>query len=182
MRVFLAIHLPVAVKESLAQMQACLARDLSGVRWVDPEKMHLTLFFWADFPCEAVSKLKKVVSSVAIEKEPFEVSLGSWGVFPHKENPRVLWVGLQKGKEQMLLFHKSLKKELLCLDIEFADKHFVPHITLGRVKKIQLNKCSSLLDEAISEVTFSVNSVSAVHSVLKPSGSEYRQLFAVSFT
>ena len=50
MRQFLALELPAAVRDRLAELQRELARGSTGLRWIDPESIHLTLRFLGQVP------------------------------------------------------------------------------------------------------------------------------------
>ena len=59
-RLFVAIDLP----DSTRQLLADLDPDIRGVRWTEPDQMHLTLGFFADVPEGVELKLREKLSAI----------------------------------------------------------------------------------------------------------------------
>ena len=57
------------------------------------------------------------------------------GAFPATDKPRVIWIGVDEGKEELVELNRRITKAMLDLRIP-KDKHqFNPHLTLARQKK-----------------------------------------------
>src|ERR1700757_2147013 len=92
MRLFFAIQLPPDVREKL---QALAGK--SG-------QLHFTLAFLGETPrvddaCAAASEVRGA---------PFEVAIAGAGAFPSPSRPRVLWLGVSDGAQQMISIADSL--------------------------------------------------------------------------
>ena len=57
MRCFIAVELPDALKQEVAQLQAEFKRTGADVKWVEPASLHLTIKFLGDVPEEKVAAL-----------------------------------------------------------------------------------------------------------------------------
>ncbi len=110
-RVFVALDLPDLAKAVLRQTVQELESVLpSGVRWVDPGGIHLTLKFLGDVDAGRVDLLLAAMDKAArgFASCSFPLSLSGLGVFPNAREPRVLWAGVEGdlealGRLQMLM-------------------------------------------------------------------------------
>jgi 2'-5' RNA ligase len=58
------------------------------------------------------------------------------GCFPNPRRPRILWIGVGKGAQELCAVHDSLEPPLLELGCyRREERQYTPHITLGRVKR-----------------------------------------------
>lgn len=93
--------------------------------------------------------------------------LSSVGGFPDLRRPRVIFVGIEENSKLT-----QLKREVdRCLEdigISSDDREYVPHLTIGRVKKRV--KIPDRLPE-IEPVAFNINDVTIFRSELNRSGS-----------
>ena len=96
-RAFIGLSIPTAAQEILENTQFDLMELVpeNSVRWVNPNNMHLTLFFLGDgiLP-EKIAKLCDTLDDIAATCRPFALELGRIGCFPKQNAPRVLWVGI----------------------------------------------------------------------------------------
>ncbi len=64
-RVFIALDLPVEAKQTLEELIQKLRAGLpSGVRWVDPSGIHLTIKFLGDIDPSSVADLLEAMKSM----------------------------------------------------------------------------------------------------------------------
>ncbi len=96
-RSFVALEVPLAVKEALAAELGVLRSDLPRASWVRPEAMHLTLKFLGEQPRDLLGGLVERLRSRLSERSPIGVRLAGAGVFPNPVRPRVAWVGGTAG-------------------------------------------------------------------------------------
>ncbi len=67
LRLFVAVDIPNDVREALSRLHTDLKRlDLSRLRWVRPESVHLTLKFLGDTPAEKVPAIEEALSSSGV--------------------------------------------------------------------------------------------------------------------
>jgi len=175
-RSFIAINLPEELKESLGEFQARLKKAQADVKWVRPASLHITLRFLGYLSPEEVEKASKALEKVAQIFSPFTIQLEDYGTFPERGRPRVIWVGISQGKDQLAQISQQLEKELKKFNFPPADKPFAPHLTLGRIKTGKnLNKLIEYLDKEGKRIygKFPAKSIILYKSELRPEGARY---------
>lgn len=186
MRAFIAIKLPSEIKEEIHKFQkslkvACGERSrTNGVRWVAPENIHLTLKFLGEINESQVESITSAINS-SIKgiksfntKGTFSISLSEFGAFPDFRRPRVLWLGVKEGKEELIQLMINLENSLCKLGIEQEKREPVPHITIGRANQPIRVQSPELRLESI----FLADAVYLIKSVLTPQGPIYTDLSA----
>ncbi len=135
MRLFIAVEVPLEVKEFLYHIGVSLSH-YKGINKVNKENMHLTLLFLGERSDvkEIIGTLKKVrFKTIQLETDDF-------GFFPDKKRIRVIWLGLKHSDD---LFY--LQGEISNFFEE--DREFKPHITFARVKFLKPDEKKALLSE-----------------------------------
>ncbi|MHA2610195.1 MAG: RNA 2',3'-cyclic phosphodiesterase [bacterium JZ-2024 1] len=174
MRAFLAFPISEATRKKIRLFSEEFSAIIRG-KWspVPVQNIHLTTHFFPDLTEEGVKKIVESVPEPLSRFEPFSFSISSFGVFPDFSHPRVLWLGVNEGKETILHIKKTLDEVLNHLNLHYDAKEFHPHITFGRVKggKIQREKIPPW-----EEVKETISVVTLQESQLKPDGAIYRVL------
>jgi 2'-5' RNA ligase len=125
-RLFVAIDLP----ESLQKILSDLNPKIPGVRWTEPEQMHLTLGFFANVPEDVYLKFREKLS--AIEFGAFFLPITGIGCFPPKGLPKIIWIGVGRGHPHLFQVHKRVQEAALAAGLEPELRPWHPHITLAR--------------------------------------------------
>ena len=134
-RTFIAVDPGKAVRDRLVAFQEKLQREGADVKWVGPENLHVTLLFLGEVDERQVPAVCQTVSTALKEIEPFELSIERTGCFPNMRRPRILWVGVGKGRQELVAVHDALEKPLLQLGCyRREERGYTPHITLGRIR------------------------------------------------
>jgi len=188
MRVFIAVDLPYEAKEELAKLQKRLKKQHWPVRWEKPEKIHLTLAFLGEFQERRLPQLKTLVKKACLGVKPFEISFKGLGAFPDFFKPRIVWLGLKGDLKTLAQLQKSIARELKKTGFWFDKKPFVPHMTLGRVKRGVSKGALQDLGKKIGQKrilsfqnTLLVDSIKIMKSNLLPEGSVYQELAKIKF-
>lgn len=129
LRLFFAVWPPRGVRRELWRSLAPLRERAAGVRWVPPERLHITLRFMGDTSPNDLPRLvaaADVLSPIA----PFEAQLVGAGTFPRRAPPRVYWVGVRAAALPTL--RESLDRALAGEGIDRGRRIFSPHLTVGR--------------------------------------------------
>jgi len=135
LRAFIAIDLPEDVRSKTQELVRDLAAVSEGVKWVEPEKLHLTLKFLGDVDENETYHICQAMSRAVAAIEPFDIqSLGA-GAFPKIERPRTLWIGVGAGSDELIALQAAIDDAMADLGYARDPKRFLPHLTLGRVKK-----------------------------------------------
>jgi 2'-5' RNA ligase len=178
-RSFLAIELPEAIRRKIEEVQKDLKLSHVDVRWVSPEKIHLTLKFFGSIDESRIDPIVKSIGGPTQTSSPFSLAVRGMGAFPHLKNPRVIWMGLVDEKEILPSFQRELEKELRKIGFESEDRPFHPHLTLGRMKSNQgrdelIGRMEKYREEQFGD--FQVEKVVLFKSDLRPSGPIYTPL------
>ena len=135
MRAFIAVDLDTAIRQRLAAAQERLRGAGCTIKWVRPDRMHLTLKFLGEIDPGAVGDVADAMAAATEVVAPFELRLLGLGSFPPRGAPRVVWAGVVDASGQLAALHKRLERELGTLGFEGEPRAFRPHLTLGRVKE-----------------------------------------------
>ena len=178
-RSFLAIEIPRTILKKIEEVQDDLKSSRADVRWVNPEKIHLTLKFFGNIDESRIDPIVKSIERPTQTISPFSLKVRGVGAFPHLKNPRVIWMGLVDGKEVLVSFQKQLEKELEKIGFEPEERAFHPHLTLGRMKSSKAREELTGRMERHQEEEFGdfqVERIVLFKSDLKPTGPIYTPL------
>jgi 2'-5' RNA ligase len=178
MRLFIAARCCGKFAERLSEIQNDLKSKInSGIKWVEPENMHITFVFLGEV---TESKVNDVIKSMNFISSlgKFSISIGRLGAFPSTERPRVLWIGVDNGKETLCEIARQLY-ENLSRNGFMLDNRFSTHITIGRVKQKIIFSPAHFMEKsgacgATDAITMQINSVDLIESVLSAKGPVYR--------
>lgn len=135
-RTFLAFKLPEATRKMCVEFQKKLNEFFDGdvgVKWVEPENLHVTLAFLGNLENKQLKELIVRLERINGYKFTFKIDKLNWNGY--EKIPRVLWLEL-KGKSARSLY-LCVKSVLRSLKIKVEDREYIPHITLGRVKWVK---------------------------------------------
>ena len=189
MRLFIAIDLSASIRKSLSDQINQLGKILgtTGVRWVKPSGIHLTLKFLGDTPDHVVEPINETLSEISPRFSPFSMRIGTFGCFPDSRRPRVLWIGIQEPTGVLEKLHQEIEMGFRKMGFKAETRPFSAHLTLGRIKKNLSSSnlkalASQLGDVRIGELgTESVQEICLIRSFLRPSGAEYTRLGVYEF-
>ena len=185
MRLFVAVELDQAVREAAGSV----VQELQGridprvsVRWVEVDKMHLTVRFIghvddAHAP-EVLDALRPPLPIAA-----FDIALGGCGAFPRSGPPRVLWIGLKDGLPSLQEMHDECSRRLLPLGFAPEGRAFSAHLTLARVKDAPRDAARTLRSTVaairVPSPRCRITAATVFQSSLSPKGSTYTRLLTV---
>jgi 2'-5' RNA ligase len=196
-RAFLAVELSQELRAELATVQQELKHRIepemkrgTRISWAQTASIHLTLKFLGDMDEQVIDPLRIAVEQVIGSQVSVIVPLERLGIFPHPQNPRVLWIGpsenWEKGAEAKRVAEIHGAIEQACEGLRFLreTRPFSPHLTLARIKVgerhvgVALAK-AGVLDRPLSLGSLVVEAVVLMKSELKPTGSVYTKLWDV---
>lgn len=126
MRLFAAIKPPFHITKQLMRLQ----KGVSGARWIEPDKLHLTLGFFGDVSDDYTEMLDHELATHG--QTGFEVRLKGVGHFGTKE-PRSLWAGADMSDELKALY-KHCRRSARACKINMDSRDFRPHVTLAYIR------------------------------------------------
>ena len=178
-RSFLAIELPKPILRKIEEVQGDLRSTHADVRWVNPEKIHLTLKFFGNIEESRIDPIFTSIEGPIQNTPSFSLKVRGVGAFPHLKNPRVIWMGLMDGNEVLISFQKQIEIRLEKIGFQPEDRPFRPHLTLGRMRSSRGREELVGRMERHKEAEFGdlkVERVILFKSDLKPSGPIYTPL------
>lgn len=134
MRAFIAVELPLNVRDAVVSVQRAFAGAGSDVKWVEAENIHLTMRFLGEITEVQRQAIGSLLAEVARSRAPIEAALSEVGTFPERGMPRVIWVGIGQGADQLSRMAEEIERGLAALSIPSEERRFVAHVTLGRVR------------------------------------------------
>jgi 2'-5' RNA ligase len=140
--------------------------------------MHLTLAFLGSTPDDRLATVVDAARVGARETAPFDIELDHGGRFPRSGLPRVAWLGMSRGADDATALAAAIRGELARHAIEFDEKPFRPHVTLGRVREKasddEARAIGSALDAVrIPSLRFTADAVHVIESHLSSKGPRY---------
>ncbi len=189
-RVFIAARLPADVGERVASVQRELDRGLADIKWVEAENLHFTLRFFGELAPEAIERSVAAVTAVAKSTMTFPLRIEGLGSFPERGRPRVIWLGVSTGRQELTNLARGLEEAFATSGLGRADRAFAPHLTLGRVRDPNARRGSrarvpvqaaAAMHAVIGAVSFEpaefeVEDIAVVESRLFPGGPEYHDI------
>ncbi len=192
MRAFIAINLSDTLKEELVGLQQRLDEKVKGIRWLKPDQLHITMKFLGEIDTDEIAFFAPFLAELGKRMCPFHITFSGLGCFPNNRYPRVVWIGVDEGAEQLSLLSAGFEEVFSFepknpLQPEKTKKgsdkfkkkdDFIPHLTLGRrVKKEKVKLAEGLLKEKWRCNNFlHVDAFCLMKSTLRSSGAEYNLL------
>ena len=178
-RSFLAIEFPKPILKKIEEVQADLKSTHADVRWVSPEKIHLTLKFFGNIEESRIDLILKSIDEPIRNTLPFSLKVRGVGAFPNLKNPRVIWMGLVDGREVLVSLQKQIETQLEKVGFQPEDRPFHPHLTLGRMRSSQgkeelVKRMERYKEEEFRD--FQVERLVLFKSDLRPTGPIYTLL------
>jgi len=137
MRLFIAIDLDNTLKEKIYNIIEKLKTADCSIKWVEKENLHITLKFIGETPEDKIESIKKTILKAIDGIKKFKLSISGFGVFLNMKFPRVLWLGVKEGENQLKTIAERLSP---------SEKNFSCHLTIGRFKSTKnLEKLTDIL-------------------------------------
>lgn len=174
-RIFLGIPVSEELRVIIISLQKELSSINAGIKLVEPANLHFTLKFFGEMDDQKIFEIKKSLSQINFGKN-FSVKIFGIGCFPDETRINVIWLGLKDGK-----YLKDLQQKIdTALNGLFpAEKDFVSHLTLARVKFVNDKSAMKQFLEKHKDQDFgnaSVDKIVLYQSVLGQEGPVYTEL------
>ena len=185
-RSFIAIELPDELRSELVRLEAQLKSDgQSGVKWVDPYGIHLTLKFLGSIAVDRVEGVTRAMEEAARGISPFRLEVKELGVFPNVKRVQVAWVGISGEVDKLVQLQKRIESNLAPLGFAPESRPFTPHLTLARLRNQASLEERQRFGQLIADTTFEaacpieVGAVSLMKSQLTREGAIYTRINSV---
>lgn len=182
MRSFIAIELPIEIKDALLRIQDKLKTHLPEINWIKPLNLHITLKFLGDISLKQLSEIKQIITEITKTTSCFKIKLEALGVFPNLHAARIIWIGANQPPLELKQLAEQLEIRLVESGIPQEQRSFCAHITIGRIKshlipsdlKKALDKIEK--DAADANWEFDCRGITLFESTLGVQGATYTVL------
>jgi len=130
-RAFVALDLEPSMRDRLAELVETLRDRFRGVRWVQPERIHLTLRFLGYARRDTLEALIDPLRGLANDCPAGAAEVSGLGTFPERGRARVLWIGISVPRS-VLRLQQACERAAVAAGFEPETRAFSPHLTLGR--------------------------------------------------
>ncbi len=184
MRAFLAVELDAATRAAIAECIARFRPEFPNISWTRPENVHLTLRFFGEVDAEFIRDYVDRLRPVASGTPPVGARVAGIGAFPNARRASIVWAGITFENDGIATLHAVAESAARELGLEPETRAFVPHVTIGRVRRgtRHVDLTSALERErGFSADAFTVDGVSLFSSELSPQGARYTRLHRLDF-
>ena len=185
-RSFIAIELPEGLKLELTQLEARLKSDKqSGVKWVNPYGIHLTIKFLGNIAVDRIEGITRAMEEAACGISPFQLKVKELGVFPNSKRVQVAWVGVTGEVDKLTQLQKRIESNLTPLGFAPESRPFTPHLTLARLRAQTSLDERQRFGQLIANTTFEaactieVDAINLIKSQLTREGAIYSQINSI---
>ncbi len=177
-RCFIAIELSQEIRQILGQIENELQKTIRGVKWVKPDNIHLTLKFLGHIEKDTVEEIKEILNKIVAATQPFKIRLSQAGAFPSPSRPRVIWIGINEGKNESSDLANLIEDKVTTLGIEKENRAFHAHLTLARVKflKDKHSVKNAFASLKVPQTEMTATKITLFQSVLRGEGAIYTVL------
>jgi RNA 2',3'-cyclic 3'-phosphodiesterase len=176
-RTFIAVDVSPEVKSRATEVVDQCRRLGIEAKWVAVENMHITLQFLGNVRENELPGICRRVERAIRQFPAFDVMCERLGAFPNPERPRVLWMGMSQGREELIRLQHQVEETMRPLGFRGEARRFEPHLTLGRLHA-EVSGSAEVADfiarnQDLATASFDVSEVVVYSSERAPGGPRY---------
>ncbi len=180
-RSFVAVDIGVQARQEIMEFIKAFQRKgfREGIRWVKEDQLHITLKFLGNVSPALLEKMAERLKDECSGLPAFVVQLGGTGFFFSGRTPRVFWVDVKQGKNELKRLFSMVEAVAEEFGFPRETRAYNPHLTLARIKG---GPSAKRLVEGVRNIDsprftlFEVNEVHIMRSELLPAGARYSKL------
>ncbi|MFH1458850.1 MAG: RNA 2',3'-cyclic phosphodiesterase [Candidatus Omnitrophota bacterium] len=179
-RAFIAVPISDELKEEIKTLQSHLKEKLKGeIIWSNPGNTHLTLRFLGHVNQEQIEIFKNILILISKKIKSFTLDLGVLGAFPNLTRPRVIWIGINAGFNELNQINALLEEEFSQIGFGYGEKYFHPHLTLARIKSLDehINFGKAIQNIRSKRIVDKIERLILFESTLTPQGPIHKKIF-----
>ena len=138
LRLFISINCDDNVKKQLLSVQDKIRAQSVKGSFSLPENLHLTLVFIGETPEDKIPLIASVIDNALTPPfDPFTLTFSATGCFKHS-NKELWWIGVDHNDTRLVslkTIRRRIADGLYSEEVNFDNRPFSPHITLGREVK-----------------------------------------------
>lgn len=177
-RIFVGTFLAEREKQVLGALRESCDTKLTAdwqckIRWVRPEKLHMTWFFIGDVNSTDLSEISDICRQASANFPASELSFSNTAFWPSARGARMMVLTPEMVPDEVVYLQAAIKKQ--CAKFaEKMDKRYRPHITLMRFEGVD-RKQRLVLPEDVRihdqlPVPLIIDSISVIESHLGANG------------
>jgi len=181
-RLFIAVSISEEVLDEAFNIALRIRRrlDYSSARisWVKKDNLHFTLKFIGETLSENIGTIVEALHEISASHQPFKIRIQDAGCFPNSTSPRVLWLGLTEGADEMKKLAADVENMMNLLEFTEEKRPFSPHLTIARIKAPGNTDFSKELEplRGIGTDTCIIDHMTLFKSTLNPSGAVHYEI------
>ncbi|WP_461256039.1 RNA 2',3'-cyclic phosphodiesterase [Treponema sp. R80B11-R83G3] len=161
-RLFISVNCDEKVKKQILHVQEKIKGLSIKGNFSLPENIHLTLVFIGETPDETIPLLTSAIEKSLMQSTaPFTLTFTTAGCFKHS-NKELWWIGTDNNDKRLDILKTirgRITNDLISKGVQFDNRPFNPHITLGREIKHELP-----IVIPKQEIVYPVNRISLMRS------------------
>jgi 2'-5' RNA ligase len=184
-RLFVAIHLSDAARDTIRRAIEDFPLADPPWRWSGPDNWHITLKFIGETAPADLDRVVQALADVRTRHAPFDLVLGPFGGFPDLRAPRVLFFGASAGAEACAALAADVDIALhAATGLAREERRFHAHATVARVKDRPGGAVTAKLAlvPPLSDAVTRVDGFALVESRLSRTGAEYSTVKEFAFS
>lgn len=183
-RLFLAV--PYFPNENLIHFCENLKHQLrfDDIHWINYPLLHITVRFLGLTDTDLIPDILTAVRKTCSHQNSFEINIKQMGLFGSCYQPRVLWMGIENNI-QLGEIRNEIDHLLPQIPKPIHEGHFVPHITLARIHRVddkqRFRRIIETNRKMMPEQQFLVQHCILYQSILTNEGPVYKPIETISF-
>jgi 2'-5' RNA ligase len=174
-RVFCALLLESTTVSSLHNALLPIQKQMSGFRWTEPKRWHITLRFYGNLSRGLAQAVADAIATLPHASIP--ITLRGIGVFPNSQKGRVAWVGVHDSGTALQTLYRTVEDISSDLGIPGGDRPFRPHLTIGRAQRGHHPQIpGDILGTHSPLINTALNQLVLLHSEPRPTGPVYTRI------
>jgi len=182
-RIFIALPFDRKAANRLKAARDTFNKYSGILKTVSPEAYHITLKFFGEVSAPDCEILTESFKQLRFDLSPVNFTLQGLGYFKGPSGPSVIWAGFNSDISNILKIYQGIELFSSEFGYKKEKREFIPHLTLGRIKKNK--KCPGNLIKYLenNKDTFFFESefkkVVLFNSELTKNGPEYKELASI---
>ena len=153
-RIFLSIWPSPEVLAAISGLQNVLRKQNLPVIWTEVEKIHLDLNFLGKMPHTDINEVKRMVQEATQNLPSFMLKFPYLETLYKKHDDSLVYLSIGGEIEALENLQETLTETIV--EVAAQPKRYFPHITIGRVKKLDPETTKQTLN-AISNLDITPN-------------------------
>lgn len=184
-RCFISIEIPQPIRKQMVQVPEPLKNVKGKFSWSGTNNLHITLKFLGDCSRGRLDAISRRLAQIAAHHAPFDMSFEDVGVFPGHSSPRIVWLGVKDGRDQLVKLASDVDDSMEEIGFKKEVRPFRAHVTLARVKSLssrdELRAAIERMPKANIE-RMRASHIFLMRSQLNPKGAVYTVIERLCFS